>query len=600
MKRQRNTLYRRWMVLIFTALCVLMPARFAMVYAAADETISSAESLKGSGLYSEINELSEYRAEHGLKNLEPHSIYLLRKGIKAYKEKRKKEAILYFGQAIELSPDLPAPYLYLAKINFSISPKGLYSASAYLFKALIAVKNNFWWLLQSLGIFFITLLSAVYISMFVLLIIIACSKFQLYIHDIIEDKKKLIFLLPSLVLALFGPIFVLIGFMFPFLPYLKKKEKDLLYTVIGTSILIILILPLYSSFLSASQDRTLKEIVKINEGIYTGESSKLSVKANSYESVFAYALYLKRNGRYKEAISLYKELLKQGENAKIYNNIANCYIGLGMHELATENYNKALKLKGMASTYYNLSQQYREVFKFDDAEKYYQAAVKIDSNKVDFYNTVKGVSVNRFVMDETLSTRELLNFGFRKSTNDKPKISLSGVFSFTNRILSIFLLVLLIAGIYFFDRYFSYGAYKCRRCGKIFCSNCERRLSHDDVCIKCFRTLVEVSELGPKDRIGRILDIQRYREKKNNRLKILTLLFPGSGHIYFGWSLKGLMIMLSFTFFLSSVFFWNYMPVPLSMNETVSFFSGASIIGLLFVYGIVAQNILRRTPRKWL
>ncbi len=170
---------------------------------------------------------------------------------------------------------------------------------------------------------------------------------------------------------------------------------------------------------------------------------------------------------------------------------------------------------------------------------------------------------------------------------------------FTSRGFSVVLLLLLTLALYMSDRLVSCRAYRCRRCGEIFCSRCEKRISREEVCLKCFKTLLKTSELGPKERIERILEIQRYRDNRNQSLKILTLIFPGSGHIYYGWSLYGMLLVLSFTFFLFLALLWFFFPAPLSMDHIFSFFGWISLIGLILVYGFAAVNVFRRIPRKW-
>lgn len=588
----------KFVIILILSICMYVPVGTTL--AENIEAVSSEDDSQKSGLYLDIHELTEYRAERGLKNLESHAIVLTDKGLKAYNEKREKEAIIFFKDAKKLSPDLPSPYLYLAKANFSLSLKGFYTATDYLLDAWKAFYSNFWWSFQTAGVLFISLFLALYISIIVLLITLMSSKFHIYVHDIIEDKRKIFLLLPSIVLVFFGPIFGVIGFMLPFWIYMKGKERVMIYCVIAISVLIVLMLPLFSLFLGASQDKTLRGVVKINDGIYTGESPEIVRSDRSYESIFTYALVLKRKGHYDEAIRMYKELLNQRDDAKIYNNLANCYVGLGNYDMALIHYNKALQLTKMASTYYNLSQLYREIFKFSDAGEYYQDAVRIDPQKVTFYNSVKGTSVNRFVMDETLSNKELWSLAFKGYPYYKSSMFLERMLSFTDRGFSIVLYLLLMLGFSIYDRYVSYGAYRCRRCGEIYCSTCEKRISHEDVCLTCFKTLVKVSELGPKERIERILEIQRYKNNRNQRLKILTLIFPGSGHIYYGWSVYGFLILLSFTFFLFSTLLWLYIPTPVSMNQTASFFRWVSVAGFILVYGVAVINVFRRIPRRWL
>lgn len=588
----------RFVIIFILSICIFFPGKTA--FTKDIKATSPGDNPKNSELNLNFHELAEYRAERGIRNMEPYSIILTEKGLKAYNEHKEEEAIKFFREAIELSPDLPSPYLYLARANFSLYPKKLYIASDYLQDALKAFYGNFWWSFQTAGIFFITLFLAFHVSMLVFFIILAASKSRLYIHDIIEDRRKIFLLLPSVILVFFGPIFGVIGLILPFWLYMKRKEKIMIYCAIGLLAVMVMIFPLLSLFLSASQDKTLRGIVKMNEGIYTAELQEVGSNGNSYESIFTLALELKKRGNYNEAIKMYKELLVQGSDARIYNNLANCYVGLGDYNTALEYYKKALKLKKMSSTYYNLSQLHREFLNFDDAEKYYRDAIKIDPQKVTYYNSVRGTSVNSMVMDEPLSENELRRVAFKRYPAYESLMHSGKMLSFTSRGFSFFLLLLLSLTLYIFNRYFSYGAYRCKRCGVINCSKCENRISHEDVCVTCFKTLVKVSELSPKDRIKRILDIQRHMDNMNRRLKILTLICPGSGHIYFGKSAFGSMILLLFVFFVFSILLWFYIPTPVSMDQVASFFRWTSFAGLILVYGVAVMNVFRRIPGKWL
>jgi tetratricopeptide (TPR) repeat protein len=553
-----------------------------------------------SGLYMDYDELLHYRAEQGLRNMEPHSIILSNRGLEAYEEGREDEAIEFFKRALVLSPDLPYPYLSLAKSNFSFSRRGVYSASGYLLKAWQAFRGNFWFSFQTYGLIVIGFFFAVFISFIVMSACLICSKLRLYLHDLIEEKKRILLLLPSVVLLFFGPIFGIIGLVLPFWIYLKNREKNIFYMYLIVMVLVLFMIPVFTSFIGAPQDRVMRAIVRINKGIYSGEHLKVINSDNSFESFFSYALDLKRKGHYHESIRTYKELLEQRSDAMVFNNLANSYIGLGKYEIAFGYYKKALELTKMASTYYNLSQLYREVMNFDEGEKNYNYAVGIDPVMVEFYNSVKGTSVNRLVMDETLSDETLWKLAIKRHQYYTSSAIFGKLLSFVNRSVAIILLLFLIAAFVIYNKKASEGAYRCRRCGKIYCSECEKRISQEDVCITCFKTLIKVSELGSKERIERILEIQNYRESRNRHLKFLTILFPGSGHIFHGWTVFGVLTLLFFGFFLSSFILWSYFPAPISMKETSSLFRWISAAGLFLTYSLAVENVFRRIPRRWL
>jgi tetratricopeptide (TPR) repeat protein len=598
MMRGNEDLRMQTVILLVLGFCFFFFS--GSVWAEDVQTLSPVAEPGVSGFSFDINALKQQRAEHGLRNLEPHSLVLTDKGLEALQKNRKDDADNYFRRAKELSPDLPLPYFYLSRTHLSFSPKSLRKASEYLMETARTFPRHFWWSFHTTGMVAMSIYLAFYIAFIAFFFALLFSRLSLFIHDVIENKSRILLLLPSIVLVFFGPIFGIIALILSFWIYLKDREKNVIYVCISILILLVLLLPLYSSFLGASYDKPLRDIVRINKGIYTGESAEILNDQTEYEALFSRALYMKRRGFYKKAISMYRKLLDQKNDAKILNNIANSYVGLGNYHKAVEYYNDALKIKKMASAYYNLSQLYREVFNFIDAEDYYQQAVRIDPQMVNFYNSIRGGSVNQLVMDETFNNKTFWSLAFKRSPDYKTSLFLGRMLTFTNRGFSIMLAGFLIFALYLYNRKASYGAYRCRRCGAIRCSECEKRISREDVCITCFKTLVKVSELGSKERIERIIEIQRYRDSRNRHFKFLTAIVPGSGHVFYGWPVYGFIIMLLCTFFLSSALLWRFIPAPVSMGEAAFFFHWLSLAGLVLIYGFAITKVFRRTPRRWL
>ncbi len=538
----------------------------------------------------DVQNLMAYKAKHGLNNLEPQSIALINMGLKAMQENKKEEAIALFNNAKDLSPNLPGVYLHLAKANFSFSIKGFYTMINYLKEAAQAFLNNFWWPFQTTGIILLSIIIALYVSVVVIVGVLVYSKFSFYAHDIVENKKKIFLLLPSVIFVILGPIFGIMAFILPFWVYMKKKEKILLYCLLLISLLIILIIPSLSSFLGASNDRVLKTIVRIVEGTYTSEDPGVLKDDEAYESAFAYAIYLKRKGQFKEAIEIYKRLLKKQTDSRLYNNLANCYVGLGDYTSALTYYSKALESKKMASTYYNLSQIYREKFKFREADEYYEEALKLDNQKVSAYRAMGGgtsININRFVMDETLTNKELWALVFKRVPSYRASIFFRRMLSLTNTDVSLILILLIaITFLIIYSKTVSNKIYKCRRCGKVYCERCEKKLPQDNICVLCYKILGSPSRISPQERIEKILNIQHYKDVRNMRVKILNLIFPGSGHIYYGRPFHGFSFLLLFTFFLCSIILWSYMLPSPPMNQIASLFKWIFIIGLIPVYGL--------------
>jgi tetratricopeptide (TPR) repeat protein len=560
------------------------------------EEPDSGSALRRSEIYFTLDELAEYRAENGLKNLEPHSIALINAGIKAYKEKNKEKAVLFFEKAKELSPDLPLPYLHLIKMQFSSLPKGFVRASGYLMEAERAFINNFWWSFQTAGMLSISLVTSFYLTFLVFLVLLIFSKSKLYVHDIVEDKRKILLMLPAVIFIFFGPIFGILGLVLPFWVYYHKKEKITIYISISITLFIVIMLPWLYALPGALQDNTLMNVVTANEGKPSGDIIKAVNGDQNYENAFAHALDLKRRGDYHGAARIYENLLKQKEDSRIYNNLANCYVGLNEFDKALYFYNRALQLQVIASTYYNLSQISREKFYFTKADEFYLKAVEEDPLKVASYNKIRGASVNRLVMDETYNNKELWLITLNRSQDYESSNLIRNMISFTNRISSVTLLCFFIIIFILHKKYISSGAYRCIRCGIVHCNRCEKKISRENICHRCSQVLVKTGELTPQERIRRILEAKSFKRNRNRIIKILTLIFPGSGHVFYGWSVQGFLIMLAFSFFVLSVFFWSYIPVHLSMDRVSSVFRLVSFLGLIFIYVRTVINIFRRVP----
>ena len=241
----------------------------------------------------DVDAVADMRAEKGLRNFEFHSIIITEQGIKEYDNNREKEALSLYKKAKELAPDLPLPDFYLTRLNLSASPKDLSVAADYLLKAFRAFCNNFLWSFHTSGILFTSLFLALYLSGILFFIILIISRFRLYIHDVMEDRRKILLLLPSVILVSFGSIFGLTGFLIPFWRYIKARERIAACLTVVAMIFLILTSPLVFSFLGASQDKLLFNVARINQGIFTGESPAALRERSDYEAAFSYALGLK-------------------------------------------------------------------------------------------------------------------------------------------------------------------------------------------------------------------------------------------------------------------------------------------------------------------
>ena len=157
----------------------------------------------------------------------------------------------------------------------------------------------------------------------------------------------------------------------------------------------------------------------------------------------------------------------------------------------------------------------------------------------------------------------------------------------------------MMAFFYMLNRRFKHMAYKCKRCGSILCEKCERRILWGRMCLRCYQSLIKLDELDAKERIARLLTVYKYKKRRRDIIKFISLVLPGSGQIYAGSILNGLMFLWPFLFLLF-VPLTNTLFVPETSYFSHDWLSVIALILLGVVY--IACNIIirRRLAKGWL
>ena len=530
----------------------------------------------------------EEQLNRGIRNSEPYS-YLLIQQSKV--NNAKVNSLL--REALRYSPDLPAVYFELSKASFNVKPEGVFEAFDYILQGIAAYKRNFWWsFMMASSLFMSTILSFVS-SMLIIAMIRLPKDIPLFSHDIQEAGGKALILL-VLLFSLFGPLYFLGGLLIIIGSYMKKWDRIIVYLYLLFLLSLPLVFSAFSVIFNAPSSGALKAVVQVNES--KGNTYALSVLKNKNTSVelFSYALALKREGGYIEAIDIYNKLLALKPDPRTYNNLANCYVAVNDLDKAKELYRKAAEMKALPSILYNLSQVYRGTLDFEKGEEYFLSAQRLDKDAVSRFRAVAGRKPNRFVVDEGLPLSALWKYS-SGTTFGPPALGLSRVPVIFMPVLALIMAVLF----YFTEKHFKQTAYKCKRCGKILCNKCEKHIMWGHMCQQCYRSLVKLDELDAKERVARILTVYKYREKRRNVIKILSFIMPGLGQIYAGSILYGFLFLWAFLFFLF---------IPLTNSVFIIEMSGfshlwlnlSSLLLMIAVYFISNIITRRRLAKGWL
>jgi tetratricopeptide (TPR) repeat protein len=532
--------------------------------------------------------LYEEQLNKGIRNSESYSYLLIRQA-----KANRTEAKNLLKEALQYSPDLPAAYFELSKASFSFKPEDVFESVDYILQGIEAYQRNFWWSFMVTASLFASLILSFIFAILITVILRLLKDIPLFSHEIQEVKTKAMLLL-ALSFSVFGPLYMLGGILIITGLYMKKWDKAVVYLYFLFLLLSPVVFMPVSLILNAPASGELKAVIQVNEAKGNTYALSLLKDKNNPVELFSYALALKHEGRYSEAIDIYNKLIVRGPDPRIFNNLANCYVALNDMEKAKELYKKSIELKPSPAALYNISQAQRETLKFDKGEEYFIAAQKLDNNAVSRFREVFGRNPNRFVIDEGLPFSALWKY-IKGRTTEISTLGFSTVSPPFMPVIAIFMAVLF----YILDRQLKSRAHRCNRCGEILCSKCEKHVLWGQMCLNCYRSLVKLDELDAKERIPKILAVYNYKKRRRNIIKIISYILPGSGQIFAGNILFGLIFLWTFLFFLIVPIMNSVFVVGMS-NFSHIWISLISLFLTALVY--VLSNIItgRRLSKGWL
>lgn len=527
----------------------------------------------------------ESRLNKGLRNTDLYSYYLIEKG-----HNEPARIVEYIEKARSFSPDLPAVYFHLAWVTFTTSPAKIYDGIYHLIAGVNAYGRNFWWSFNLTGTIFISLLMTFFCTMLIIVLVRLPIDLPLINHEIKEDGKNFIILILAFFISAMGPLYFIAAMFLIISLYFKKRDLVVTYIFFAVLMLLPLFLKSLEIFMAAELSPSLNAIVAVNEG--RDNDYALLKHGKKKEEIFSRALARKREGRIKEAIADYESVLdKYHDRPTVYNNIGNCYAILKRYDKAKDMYRKALEIEPTASTLYNLSQMSREMLDFETGDGYFDEANKIDSDAVAEYRKNTSRAPNRFYIDDTLRHSDFWLYAVKYSNLNMP----SGTFvpKWFTPVIGLMLIVTFTA----FSRIRGNKAFRCKRCGTIICSNCERSLKWGNMCNDCFTSLVTL-EKDPKIRIAKITRVYESKRKKRTVVRLLSLMIPGAQFLYGGKIIKG--TFLTTVFIIPPVIFLVSLFYRISIYPFIHTWLLFILICIEAVLLIANVFISRRFLKKWL
>jgi tetratricopeptide (TPR) repeat protein len=268
----------------------------------------------------------------------------------------------------------------------------------------------------------------------------------------------------------------------------------------------------------------------------------------------------RRAGRYEEAAELYKQMLAADPtDAVARNNLANIEFVRGSYDAARARYRAGTEPgtppEIAATSYYNLSLAYLQKFEYQAYNEAKSNADRLAPGLVADYDVWKYDSRDYAVVDLGL-TREQVRDKFAGSESGvavrnivagpgappQPGLLLGSLPNRFVAFVGVFALAAYLVGRLRGPKAFTHH---CGRCGTAFCRLCHLGQVSGGLCSQCYHLFVVRDGVSGPARNRKMVEVQEADGRRERVFRILSVLSPGAGQVYGGWTLRGAALLVA-------------------------------------------------------
>jgi tetratricopeptide (TPR) repeat protein len=316
------------------------------------------------------------------------------------------------------------------------------------------------------------------------------------------------------------------------------------------------------------------------------------------------ALVEKKMGKYREAEENFRAALRLNPGwAIFFNNMGNVLLATNRTPEAMEAYREAARLKpNRAAPVYNLGQAHLLNLRLNEAEAEFRRAREIDPDLVSYYTGIASRTPNRQAIDQPLELSRFWNRVLRGGGEEEIgpvfwRHFWAGMSLRYGEWAVVFFLLLL--GLVFKAGRRGRPIAACEKCGRLICARCARSRVLGNQCSQCLHAVTpDPARADPETIRAKRAEIMRFREKRRILFRRLSFILPGSGHLWSGRAVEGIIyLFISFLFLAKAVFWQGVVTGPFDPGG-VSDLPGKLLAAALFMafYALV-QYRLRRHPK---
>jgi tetratricopeptide (TPR) repeat protein len=549
------------------------PATAASFEALWSEYVAADGTGKAEAVAAALRDIRRARMERNVESLGSVGLAFVAHGAAKLAAGQREEAEQVFRTAVALAPGLPDAHAGLAKALLKKGPLGVLPSidatlgglSAFLATGRGTQNARELW---TLGALFAAFAAAWAIALALLL-----RRGGLLRHDIEEwlgPAHNRSAALALLLLVLLLPVATFQGW--GWLPlwwlallfaYLDLRERALVFLLAACALVVGPSVSLLEERLRTARNPLYHAALAATESVPDAAAIARLEAARQLDPADRDLDYLvgaarKRAGRYEDAAELYRQTLAADPgDAVARNNLANIEFVRGSYDSARARYRAGTgsSLPEVAATsYYNLSLAHLQKFEYQDYNAAKSSADRVAPGLVSDYDRWRYDTGDYAVVDLGLS-RETLWDKFRGAESGVAARNLlhGGVAArpewFPGALVNRFvvsLAVLALAALVV-ARWRGRKAFTlhCRRCGTPFCRLCHLGQATGGLCSQCYHLFVVRDGVSAPVRNRKLADVQRADARRDRVMRILSIVSPGTGQLYAGWTLLGALVVIA-------------------------------------------------------
>lgn len=569
-----------------------------------------------------FQEIRRIRIERNVVSHDILGLALVAQGLERLEKGERDRAEESFRNAIGLAPSLPDAQFALSLTDLNKGPLGFLPAMQHtvagLFARLPTARGAYHLAMLLVPVVLIGLLATAAVLAMALLL----RRGALLRHDLAESLgpgRSASVSLAFYAGLLFLPVATFQGYgwlplwwMALLFVYLSVVEKAMAIVFVLLSLAVVPLTSNLEGKLLAARNPLFWAGVQAVEGAADPRSVALldgAARKDPADKDLAYLLasHHRKAGRYDEAAALYQKLLQADPGDAIAkNNLANLEFARGEFQSAIARYKQGAEAGGppttVATFYYNQSLAHLQRFEYQPAQEAKSNADRLARSLIaDYDRTWKYDKGDYAVVDLGLSIPQVADkflgtpqgVAARNVVKDgAPAKATDFVGVLVNRFTGFAVVFGLVVAIFSVWRR-RMLTLQCLKCGQIFDARDHRGGAAVGLCPQCYHLFIVRDGVSAPARNRKLLEVQGWDERRGRVFRILSVISPGSGHVYAGKTLLGLVFALPWYLIIATVALAGRLLPVTEAPTTLSKPWGLGLAGLLLLAIWVLANRLR-------